>query len=189
MNTTPTTKAEIRAIALKQRDQLTPEERTEKSRYICETLSEDDRFLDARGIHVYLPVQSEVDLKPLISLAWGMGKKVGLMRVQPDSGSHQFEITEDTEYMTGSRGIPEPVNAERFDMDQCDLVFVPLVAADENCNRIGYGKGYYDQFLTQNPRPTIGVAFDLQIFPSIPVDHLDITLDGIVTESRFITPS
>ena len=183
---TPKTKSEIRTVALKQRDLLKPAERAEKSRSICETLSEDERFLDARGIHVYLPVRSEVDIQPLISLAWGMGKKVGLMRIQPDGGSDQYEITEETKYVSGSLGIPEPVDADSFNMDECDLVFVPLVAADEQCNRIGYGKGYYDQFLTQYPRPTIGVAFDLQVFSTVPVDHLDMRLDTIVTESRSI---
>ncbi len=185
---TPLTKEDVRREALQRRNRLSPVERGEKSFVICQTIMEDEGFLDARGVHVYLPFGSEVDIKPLISLAWDLGKEVGLMRVQPDGGSEQHLITGETVYRTGHLGISEPVESEVFNMDLCDLVLVPVVAADAGCNRIGYGKGYYDQFLTQFPRPTIGIAFDVQIFPELPVDELDITLDKIVTETRVILP-
>lgn len=180
------TKETVRKEALARRNALTDEERAVKSLAICEAIMEHESFLDARGVHVYLPVRSEVDIKPLITLAWEMGKDVGLMRVQPDGGNEQFLIRPDTEYQPGPFGILEPVVPSAFDMNQCDVVLVPLVAADEQGNRLGYGKGYYDQFLSQYPRPTIGAAFDVQVFPQIPVDELDITLDYIATESRVI---
>lgn len=181
-------KAEIRKEALAKRDGLAEDQRAAKSMEICETLMDHEGFLDARGIHLYLPVRSEVDIRPLFTVAWEMGKEVGLMRVQEDGGSEQYRITPETEYRTGSLGILEPIEAERFDMNICDLVIVPLVAVDEQGNRVGYGKGYYDQFLTQFPRPTVGVAFDVQVYPELPSDELDITLDCIVTESRVIEP-
>ncbi|MGE3801323.1 MAG: 5-formyltetrahydrofolate cyclo-ligase [Candidatus Kapaibacterium sp.] len=189
MKTTPQTKEEVRKEALQLRNGLKSEEREEKSLAICQAVMEDEGFLDARGLHVYLPFGSEVNIQPLISLAWDLGKEVGMMRVQPDGGSQQYLITNQTVYQTGQLGILEPVEAEQFDMESCDLVLVPVVAADENCNRIGYGKGYYDQFLTQHPRPTIGVCFDVQIFPELPVDDLDIMLDKIVTEKRILNCS
>ena len=182
----PRTKEEVRKEALERRNQLSGEQRREKSMIICQVIMEDEGFLDARGLHVYLPFGTEVDINPLISLAWEMGKDVGLMRVQPDGGSEQHLITSETVYEVGSLGIPEPVDAEVFNMEICDLVLVPVVAADEHCNRIGYGKGYYDQFLTQFPRPTIGVAYEAQLFSELPVDDLDITLDKIVTEERIL---
>lgn len=178
------TKKEIRADALKRRDALSDEERGVKSLVICERVMDDDRFIDADGIHVYFPINSEVDIKPLISMAWEMGKEVGIMRIEEDGGTSHHHITAETEYTTGSLGIQQPTNAKSYDMDLCDLVIVPLVAADPKCRRIGYGKGYYDQFLTHFPRPTLGVAFDVQIFDEVPTDPLDITLDRIVTETR-----
>lgn len=147
---------------------------------------EHEGFLDARGVHLYLPVRSEVDVQPLITVAWEMGKEVGLMRVQEDGGSEQYSIRPETKYRKGSLGILEPVEAKPFDMNICDLVVVPLVAVDEKGNRVGYGKGYYDQFLTQHPRPTVGASFEVQLFPTLPVDEMDIRLDCVVTESRII---
>ncbi|HVK38707.1 MAG TPA: 5-formyltetrahydrofolate cyclo-ligase [Candidatus Kapabacteria bacterium] len=180
-------KNEIRREALERRDALAEENRAEASLDICRRIMQDDRFLDARAVHVYLPIGSEVDLRPLIDVAWELGKGVGLMRVSGDGGSRQYRITPETQYTTGALGIAEPIDAEPFDMDRCDLVLVPMVAADEECNRVGYGKGYYDQFLTHFPRPTIGAAFEVQVFPHLPSDELDIRLDTIYTEERILS--
>jgi 5-formyltetrahydrofolate cyclo-ligase len=179
-------KNEIRREALERRDAIPLDERTEWSLAICRGIMEDDRFLDARGIHVYLPIGSEADIRPLIDVAWELGKGVGLMRVHEDGGTQQYRITPETKYAAAPLGILAPVEAELFDMDRCDLVIVPLVAADEHCNRVGYGKGYYDQFLTHFPRPTIGAAYDLQVYPQLPSDDMDIRLDTICTEVRVI---
>jgi 5-formyltetrahydrofolate cyclo-ligase len=180
------TKQEVRREALQRRNAMSLEDRTAASFAICNRVMENDLFLDAQGIHVYLPIGSEVDIRPLIDLAWEMGKQVGLMRVMEDGGSVQLGITSTTSYRTSSFGILEPVDAELFDMNLCDLVIAPLVAADDQCNRVGYGKGYYDQFMTQFPRPTIGVAFEVQIFTDIPVDEGDVKVDAVVTEKRTI---
>lgn len=110
------------------------------------------------------------------------------MRVMEDGGIAHHEIDSGTSYRKGSLGIMEPIEAEPFDLDRCDLVIVPIVAADEEGNRLGYGKGYYDQFLAQHPRPAIGVCFDEQIFDHIPSDEGDIVLDAIYTDRRVIVP-
>ncbi|MBX7216423.1 MAG: 5-formyltetrahydrofolate cyclo-ligase [Candidatus Kapabacteria bacterium] len=187
MNRKPaTSKDELRQIAHQRRGLLSLEERTAASLEICRSMIDLDQFLDARGLHVYLPIGNEVDIRPIINLAWEMGKQVGLMRVMDDGGSEQWQILPSTHYRTTKLGILEPTDAAPFDMEQCDLVIAPLLAADLNCNRLGYGKGYYDQFLTQFPRPAIGVAFDIQIFDQLPTDDRDIRLDSVLTEKRLI---
>jgi 5-formyltetrahydrofolate cyclo-ligase len=179
-------KDELRGDALARREALSPEERAVASLVICNKVMDDDLFLDARGVHVYLPIGSEVDINPLISMAWEMQKIVGLMRVMEDGGSLQFSITPHTTYRKTSLGILEPTNADLLDMNECDLVIAPMLAADEQCNRLGYGKGYYDQFLAQYPRPTIGVAFETQIYPQLPTNESDIKCDAVYTEVRVI---
>ncbi|MCC7438303.1 MAG: 5-formyltetrahydrofolate cyclo-ligase [Armatimonadetes bacterium] len=188
MNRKPaSSKDELRSLARQRRNTLTVEERAAASLEICRSMIDLDQFLDARGLHVYLPIGSEVDIRPIINLSWEMGKKVGLMRVMDDGGSQQFQIVPNTNYRTTELGILEPTDATLFNMEECDLVLAPVLAADLQCNRLGYGKGYYDQFLTQFPRPAIGVAFEIQIFDQLPTDNLDIRLDGILTEKRWIT--
>jgi 5-formyltetrahydrofolate cyclo-ligase len=182
-------KAEIRSLALQNRDALSAEARQSASLAICRSIMDEDLFLDAGGIHVYLPIGSEVDIRPLIDVAWELGKKVGMMRVMDDGGICQYTITPETEYQTATKmkmKILEPIDAEMFEMNDCDLVIVPVVAIDEECNRLGYGRGYYDQFLSHYPRPTIGVAFEAQVVPRLPVDEGDIQLDMAYTEERMI---
>lgn len=181
-------KSELRREALRRRDEIPAPDRDAKSAAICSAVVDDELFLSARGIHVYLPFGTEVDIRPLIDVAWGMGKEVGLMRVMEDGGIAHHEIDPGTVYRKGNLGIMEPVEAEPFDLDRCDLVIVPIVAADPHGNRLGYGKGYYDQFLAQYPRPAIGVCFDAQIFDDIPSDEGDIVLDAIYTDQRVIIP-
>lgn len=177
------TKSEIRTGAIQLRDALSEERRAQSSRSICEAVADEGLFLDARAVHVYKPIGSEVDITPLMELSWELGKDLGMMVVDGSGGSTQWKIDPETTFESGPHGIRQPVNADPFDMDRCDLVIVPLVAGDSMCNRIGYGKGYYDQFLSQFPRPTIGVAFDVQIVESVPTEPGDIELDMIVTES------
>ena len=72
-----------------------------------------------------------------------------------------------------------------------EVVLVPLVAADEACNRIGHGKGHYDRALSHlranGSVRTIGLAWDMQILKvDIPTDPWDVPLDAIATPSRWI---
>ena len=70
-----------------------------------------------------------------------------------------------------------------------DVIVVPLLAFDRLHNRLGYGKGYYDKFLskynnTKGKKPflTIGLAFSFQKYKKIPTTKSDIKLDYILTE-------
>ncbi|GAB5037108.1 5-formyltetrahydrofolate cyclo-ligase [Nannochloropsis oceanica] len=93
-------------------------------------------------------------------------------------------------------GIPEPVlpPSPLPSLPPLDLVIVPGVAFDANCNRLGHGKGYYDCFLSRlqasharegRQRPyTVGLALDEQIVESVPLDAFDLPIDAVVTPSK-----
>ena len=71
-----------------------------------------------------------------------------------------------------------------------DIVLVPLLAFDNNKNRLGYGKGFYDKYLNnlnnlKNEVEAIGVAFSFQKYKKIPSSHFDFKLDDIFTEKGF----
>lgn len=98
------------------------------------------------------------------------------------------------ELETGLYGIKEPKELFRsrkdriFDPKQIDLVIVPGLAFDINGNRLGRGKGYYDRFLRHLSPKTlkIALAFECQIFETIPRDSNDVPMDLVVTEERII---
>ncbi|MDI9350233.1 MAG: 5-formyltetrahydrofolate cyclo-ligase [Candidatus Symbiobacter sp.] len=74
-----------------------------------------------------------------------------------------------------------------------DMILVPLIAFDAKGGRLGQGGGYYDRTLAElrrvNPSlPAIGIALDVQQIDEVPRDENDFLLDGIVTESQFLSP-
>lgn len=77
-----------------------------------------------------------------------------------------------------SRTAVLPVNAY-------DVIIIPLLAFDESGNRLGYGGGWYDRFLAEQPQALkIGLAYDVQRAPTLPVEPHDRSLDYVVTEAN-----
>ena len=72
-----------------------------------------------------------------------------------------------------------------------DVVLVPLLAFDNNKNRLGYGKGFYDRYLnnlkkSKNKIEAIGVAFSFQNYKKIPTSKFDFQLNKVFTEKGFL---
>lgn len=68
----------------------------------------------------------------------------------------------------------------------CDVTVVPLIAFDTDLNRIGFGGGYYDRYLSRNTTRAIGIAFDEQQCDGIEPEPTDIALDMIITPTRVL---
>ena len=82
-------------------------------------------------------------------------------------------------------GIPEPASGKKI---VPNILLVPLVAFDKNCNRIGYGGGYYDRYIKKIKKIkkiiTIGLGYSFQRINQIPADKYDVKLDFIVTNKK-----
>lgn len=63
------------------------------------------------------------------------------------------------------------------------MIIVPGVAFDNNNNRLGRGKAYYDKLLKESKSYKVGVCFDFQLIEEVPVDEYDIKMDLIISES------
>jgi 5-formyltetrahydrofolate cyclo-ligase len=80
--------------------------------------------------------------------------------------------------------IPEPSSGNVIDYKQIDVAIIPGVAFDKSGNRIGFGKGMYDQYL-KDLRPDckkISLAYKFQMLEDIPVEPHDVTVDKIFTD-------
>ena len=90
-----------------------------------------------------------------------------------------------SDFKKGAYNIPEP-DTEEFN-GKIDIAFVPGIAFGKNGYRIGYGKGYYDRFLSnEQVRTAIGVCFDFQLLPDVPFTENDFQLDWIVSENEVL---
>ncbi|WP_083249411.1 5-formyltetrahydrofolate cyclo-ligase [Brachyspira hampsonii] len=86
-------------------------------------------------------------------------------------------------------GCGEPFEyCKDCNIDEISMFIIPALVFDEKCNRLGFGRGYYDNILRINKSALrIGLAYDYQILPSIPKDDNDEILDIIISESKVIT--
>jgi 5-formyltetrahydrofolate cyclo-ligase len=89
----------------------------------------------------------------------------------------------------GSYKILEPIKnkIKKVSIDKIDMIIVPGLGFDEQGKRIGHGKGYYDNLLSNSKNAVhIGLAFEVQIVKKIPVNSYDIPVHKIITEERVI---
>ena len=94
-----------------------------------------------------------------------------------------FLLTDNTLIKQNTWGVPEPQNGLPVPNSEIDVVFIPLLAYDKKGHRVGYGKGFYDRFLSKCRPETIKVG--LSFFePEALIENLDptdIPLDFCVT--------
>lgn len=106
---------------------------------------EKDYFKNAKNVMVYYPLEGEVDLLPLLELSENSDKTFYLPRCE-GNGLEICPFAKDDNLKLGMFRIYEPETQELEDLSILDVIFIPALGADKFGNRIGYGKGYYDEF-------------------------------------------
>lgn len=184
------TKALIRKEALLRRDLINGGLKKTKEDNIRVRLFELPAFKTARSILLYASFKSEVDTFSLISYCMSNGKATVLPKTNPgENNLDLYEIKAVEELAPGYFGVAEPFVSEdrRINMKDIDMIVVPGVAFDEQCNRLGYGKGFYDKLLSGKNSPAFALAFEEQIVASLPCGPHDIKMNGIITDKRVIS--
>ena len=98
--------------------------------------------------------------------------------------------TRRTDTVASKWGIREPITPSGIDVNDLDIVLVPLVAFTNLGQRLGRGRGFYDRTFASSPRPIlIGVAHEIQRARLLNTDDSDVRLDGIVSENGLIMVS
>lgn len=183
-------KKRLRKQLLERRNALSENERTEFSHTITNAVLHDDHIQRAQYIHCYLSFASEVKTRHLIEVLWEQGKTVFAPIVIGSELLHSV-ITSETEFAPDSYGIPTPVHTDYLQTHELpltdnDCVIVPVVGFDAKGARLGYGKGFYDRFLTTTDAFRCGVAFSCQLCDEIPTDEFDQNIDIVITEQQKI---
>nr|WP_297782693.1 5-formyltetrahydrofolate cyclo-ligase [uncultured Allomuricauda sp.] len=142
--------------------------------------------------HIFLSIEekNEVDTLPLITLLQGKDKNVVVPKVAKDHAMENYLITDTTTFKKSAWGVPEPVDGIEVPENKIDVVFVPLLAFDIQGNRVGYGKGFYDNFLRKCRKETlkVGLSFfgpEIELISDINTN--DVRLDYCVTPERIYT--
>jgi 5-formyltetrahydrofolate cyclo-ligase len=116
------------------------------------------------------------------------GKQVVVPRSLPENRQlEHIRYSGQSELAENELGILEPIGGERIDPDHLDLVLVPLLAADMEKNRLGYGLGFYDRFLEGLTATKAGLMFSVSLSDErLPVSEFDVTLDYLITEEGIL---
>lgn len=134
--------------------------------------------------HLFLPIitKGEIDTTFLLTLLQGRDKQVVLPKVQGDKLLH-FLLTDSTKLKRNQWGIPEPEQGLSVSPEQLDVVFIPLLAWDKEGHRVGYGKGFYDSFLSRCKPEVIkiGLSFFEAVESITDIRSEDVSLDFCVT--------
>ncbi|MCW5962100.1 MAG: 5-formyltetrahydrofolate cyclo-ligase [Pyrinomonadaceae bacterium] len=188
------TKSDLRKTFLARRRALSNSEIAEMSGKIV------DRFFDAFSldaiqlVHIYSPIRkfNEVPTEPFLERFRRDYKRIRIAFPRVNRAAAKLEhlvVDEHSKMISSSWGISEPAGSDLIEPAMIDLVIVPLLAFDLRGFRVGYGKGFYDEFLSKC-RPNC-LKIGLSFFP--PVDEIsdiyenDVSLDHCITPNEIVS--
>lgn len=196
-NTSLSTDA-LRPIMRNRRDGISIDDQYIAARRLANQIATQQSYQQSQNIAVYWSVGGEIDLQPLIELAWQQNKHCYLPVIE-DQSLVFVRYESGTAMKVNRFGIPEPKDIIRsIAANDLDLVLVPLVAFDSDCHRVGMGGGYYDRtfsFLNnagddkrtyseggEHSLSLMGVAHACQQVKSLAPEPWDVALHQVVTD-------
>lgn len=144
--------------------------------------------LDLNSIGCYIQSQKsrEVSTHLILKSVLKSGIKTCVPIVTGDYSMDMIRIDNETSYQTNKWGIPEPVGAQEDAFFVPAGIIVPMLGADTKGYRIGYGKGYYDRYLSTNDSIKIGICPQACVVEELPIDQFDIPMDYLITENGIL---
>lgn len=186
-------KNELRAKFREKRRNLSPELKAQWDKQICARLLSLVSVRYADEILSFSPLSGEVDVNEFNAHVMKSEKAFYLPRCKEGTREMSFHLVcAPEELENGSFSILEPPetlpvweNAE----NKRAVCIIPAMSYDKKGYRLGYGKGYYDRYLSSKNTVKIGVCYSQFLSDSIPRGRFDLAVDLIVTEKGIITVS
>ncbi|MCF2948399.1 5-formyltetrahydrofolate cyclo-ligase [Paraglaciecola aquimarina] len=190
----PFKRKELRQHFRKLRNQLDKEQQNIVAQAALQTCLQTTELSKLKTVACYLANDGELDPSAIIEYCWQHNIQVVLPVLDPNNSGHLVfvEYQANSQMQINTYGIAEPAITQynQVPLQNIDLVFTPLVAFDQQGNRLGMGGGYYDRTLAPIKRNNlntqlIGLAHNCQQANKLPTDGWDIPLHGIVTPKQF----
>lgn len=183
-------KSEIRKIYLEKRKNLSQGEVFLLSERIFENFINFFKPVSNQKVHIFIPIEKFKEINTQIFIDYFLSRNIKVFVPKiVDTKLISVEIFSDTQFETNNWGISEPVSNEDSEILDFDFVITPLLYCDFKGNRVGYGKGFYDQFfenISKNSKK-IGVNY---FNPDDIIDDVwenDIPLDYLVTATDVLS--
>ncbi len=182
-------KNEYRAKVKEYRASLSPDEKEALDSKIAQNLFSIEEFINAKTVLCYMSTPAEVDTRRIISKLFSDNKTVALPRCIDDSRDMEFFcITSFDQTEKRTFGVYEPIfkRCERLCDFRNSVCILPGLGFDREGYRLGYGKGYYDRFLSSYKGLKIGICYEKCLFEELPRGYFDISADIVLTEKEII---
>lgn len=182
-------KDELRAKYRALRAAIDPAEKAARDAAICRAATSLASYRFAEYVLMYAPTDEEIDIMPVALDALEKGKNIAFPRCHPETRTMDYHIVSSPEDLEeGYFGIMEPSpELPVFDPSSHGAVcFVPGLVYDTAGYRLGYGKGFYDRYLTSYGGNAIGVVYSDFIVPSVPRGRFDVTVKILLTEKGVV---
>jgi 5-formyltetrahydrofolate cyclo-ligase len=169
------TKKDIRKHMKQMRLQMDTSILEKENKVIFSKLEKDPDFKKASLVAIFYPMENEVNLMKLVGQ-----RRLAFPKVI-NQELHFIEYVPHQTFEKSAFGVMEPMEGNIVD-EQIDYMIVPALAISKSGFRIGYGKGYYDQFLSRvRPRRVVGVIYGFQEIESFEIADHDQRLDTYYT--------
>lgn len=183
------TKAVLRKIYLAKRRELSADELRDGSERIANAFFGSFQLKGAEYLHSFLPIEKlgEVDTRIILQRIWEMYPYVQIVVPRVDFIENEIlnlRFSPTTELSTSAWGIPEPTHNEFVEAEKIDMVLTPGLCFDRQGHRVGYGKGFYDRFLSKTRTDCVKIG--LSHFE--PIEKIEDAHDGDVAVDFVVTP-
>ena len=175
-----TLKKSLRQEMLQKRFNVVTSEKEKYDAWICTQLLEIIEKRNFKTVHAYLPMGMEINITPLLALLLQNGIKVITPKTLPNRVLENRILHDLNEIEKGVFGTTHPFKKDIYE-GPLDLAIVPGLAFDSQNYRLGYGGGYYDNFLiNHNETFKVGVFYPFQRIEKVPTEEHDLKLDQII---------
>lgn len=169
------------------RREMDKDVRAERDRRICEHAVGLVSFRYAEYVLLYAALDDEIDVYEIARVAMERGKKIAFPRCRKEDHTMKYHIvTSLDELAPDSYGILEPSEDLPVYDPETDtgsaICFVPGLVYDKAGFRVGYGKGFYDRFLSRFKGSSVGVVYSDFILPEVPRGRFDVSVDILLNE-------
>lgn len=165
---------------LDQRNAIENAEKGTLDEHICSQLLQLVTDRKPAVVHCYIPMGSEIDIKPVINHMLQQGITVLAPKALKQRQMENLILRSLDELESGIYGTQHPANTTVYN-GPIDLFIIPGLAFDKNNYRLGYGSGYYDTFLHTQPRAyKAGICYPFQVIEKLPTEPHDEQLSVII---------
>lgn len=180
-------KSQIREFAKEYRKSLDSNSKKDKDLKILNQLLNLDVYENADEIFLFSSLEDEIDTKEIFNNSIVLKKKVAFPKCTNKNGEMEFfYVSSLNELKRGCFNVFEPISCCIAKPNKNSLIIVPALACDKLGFRVGYGKGYYDNYLKNNVAETVCLCYNDLLVDRIDTYDTDVKVNFLITENEII---